>query len=152
MTHPIRLLGPGDGELIVAAGELFDDQPGLATAEAFLAAPGHHLLMAFVGNRAAGFVSGVELIHPDKGTEMFLYELSVGEPFRRRGIGRALVEALRQIAWDHGCYDMWVLTDADNEAGLATYRASGTTAESSHLMLTWDRPLSPEHVKESIDD
>ncbi len=33
-------------------------------------------------------VSGVELTHPDKGTEMFLYELGVAERFRGRGIGR----------------------------------------------------------------
>ena len=35
---------------------------------------------------------------------------------------------------------MWVLTDHDNDAALATYRSSGTTAESSHVMLTWDAP------------
>jgi hypothetical protein len=33
---------------------------------------------------------------------------------------------------------MWVLTDLDNDAALATYRKSGTGEESSHVMLTWD--------------
>ncbi len=139
MTQPvIRQLRPGDGPEIVSAGHLFDALPDEATSERFLASPGHYLLMAFVDGVAAGFVSGVELTHPDKGTEMFLYELAVDEPFRRRGIGTALVEALLAIARAHGCYDLWVLTDHDNDAALATYRRSGTTAESSHVMLTWD--------------
>jgi len=138
MTMTIRTLLPGEGATIVAAGQLFDAPPDLATAERFLVTPGHHLLLAFEDETAAGFVSGIELTHPDKGTEMFLYELAVDEPFRRRGIGRALVEALIRIARDRGCYDMWVLTDDDNEAALATYRTSGTSAESSHVMLTWD--------------
>ena len=33
---------------------------------------------------------------------------------------------------------MWVLTDHDNDAALATYRKSGTDEESSHVMLTWN--------------
>ena len=80
----------------------------------------------------------MELTHPDKGTEMCLYELAVAEAFQRRGIGKALVNALREIARERDCYDMWVLTDADNDAALATYRSTGTTAESSHVMLTWE--------------
>jgi ribosomal protein S18 acetylase RimI-like enzyme len=142
MTMTIRTLLPGEGATIVAAGHLFDAPPDLATAERFLATPGHHLLLAFEDEAPAGFVSGVELTHPDKGTEMFLYELAVDEPFRRRGIGTALVEALLGIARAHGCYDMWVLTDHDNDAALATYRTTGTTDESSHVMLTWDTPAA----------
>jgi len=80
----------------------------------------------------------VELTHPDKGTEMFLYELAVDEAFRRRGIGTALVAELLDIARSRSCYDMWVLTDHDNDAALATYRTTGTTDESSHAMLTWE--------------
>jgi len=53
-----------------------------------------------------GFVSGVELTHPDKGSEMFLYELGVDAAARRRGVGRALVEALRALARRRGCYGM----------------------------------------------
>ena len=44
---------------------------------------------------ARGMVTGVELTHPDKGTEMFLYELGAStRPHRNRGVGRALVGAL----------------------------------------------------------
>ena len=140
MTMTIRTLKPGEGPTIVAAGHLFDAPPDLATAERFLVTPGHHLLLAFVDEAPTGFVSGVELTHPDKGTEMFLYELAVDEAFRRRGIGKALVKELLGIARAHGCYDQWVLTDDDNDAALATYRSTGTTDESSHVMLTWDLP------------
>jgi ribosomal-protein-alanine N-acetyltransferase len=71
---------------------------------------------------------------------MFLYELAVDEAYRRRGIGTALTHALKELAVKHGCYGMWVLTDTDNAAALATYRGSGTTEESTHVMLTWTFP------------
>jgi ribosomal protein S18 acetylase RimI-like enzyme len=138
VTLTIRTFKAGEGAEIVAAGHLFDSPPDLATAERFLVTPGHHILVAYEDEEPAGFVSGVELTHPDKGTEMFLYELAVDEAFRRRGIGKALVGELLSIARALGCYDMWVLTDNDNDAALATYRSTGTTDESSHVMLTWD--------------
>ncbi len=143
MTATIRAIKAGEGALIVAAGHLFDSPPEPAVAERFLETPGHHLLIAYEDGAPAGFVSGVELTHPDKGTEMFLYELAVDEAFRRRGIGRALVDELIGIARARGCYDLWVLTDHDNDAALATYRTTGTTDESSHVMLTWDLPAAP---------
>ena len=85
-----------------------------------------------------GFVSGVETTHPDKGTEMFLYELGVAEQAQRRGVGTALVQALADLARERGCYGMWVLTDPDNDAGLATYRRAGALEESASITLLWD--------------
>ena len=32
------------------------------------------------------------MCHPDKGTEMLLYELGVDESYRRRGIGRVVAQ------------------------------------------------------------
>ena len=78
------------------------------------------------------------MTHPDKGTEMFLYELAVDEPVRRRGIGTALVQALRTLARERGCYGLFVFTDADNEAALATYARAGAKPPSSHLMCEWE--------------
>jgi ribosomal protein S18 acetylase RimI-like enzyme len=135
----VRRLGPGDEALVLAAPELFDHPPTTEATARFLSSDGHHLFLAFDGERAVGMVTGVEMTHPDKGTEMFLYELGVAEHARGRGVGRALVDALTEVARAHGCYAMWVLTDDDNAAALATYRSAGAVPdEPPARMLTWD--------------
>lgn len=48
-----------------------------------------------------------------------------------------------RLACQRGCYGMWVLTDADNAAALATYTGSGATDRSDQIMLTWH--LDPAH-------
>jgi ribosomal protein S18 acetylase RimI-like enzyme len=137
-TMGMRWLGAGDEAVVELAGHLFDERPRRDWIVRSLAEPGHHLCIAFVGDEPAGFVTGVEMTHPDKGTEMFLYELGVDEAFRGRGIGRSLVQALAERARGLGCVGMWVLTDHDNPAALATYRAAGASEESDHVMLGWD--------------
>ena len=82
-------------------------------------------------------MSGVEVTHPDKGTEMFLYELGVDEEFRRRGIGRQLVQALADLAVSRGCYGMWVGVDSDNVAAAATYRSTGAEAPEPAIIFNW---------------
>jgi ribosomal protein S18 acetylase RimI-like enzyme len=77
------------------------------------------------------------MTHPDKGTEMFLYELGVDERFRNRGFGTALVLALRDLARATGCYGMWVLTNEDNSAAMRTYAAAGGTDARKQTMLSW---------------
>lgn len=131
-------LGPADAAKVMAAGDLFDHPPDAKATARFLAESGHHLFIAYDGDRPMGFVSGIETVHPDKGTEMFLYELGVAEPYRRRGVGRALVERLAQMARDLGCYGMWVATDDANEAALATYQRTGAKRDDKPaVILTW---------------
>jgi ribosomal protein S18 acetylase RimI-like enzyme len=139
----LRWLGPTDVDAVTGAAALFDEAPTRAWAEQFLTRPGHHLCVAYVAGQPAGFVSGVEMTHPDKGTEMFLYELGVDEPHRGRGLGRALVAALRERARERGCYGMWVLTDADNSAALAAYRAAGAVQREPAVMLDWQLDTHP---------
>ena len=119
-------------------GPLFDYEPRLEATQRFLGNELHHLLAAFDGQQVVGFVSGVETTHPDKGTEMFLYELAVLDSYRRRGIGRALVEALAELARERGCYGMWVLTDNDNEAAVATYQSAGAHRQDRIVMFDWE--------------
>ncbi len=125
------------------AGHLFDGPAQADATRRFLNDPNHHVLVAYADGKAVGFVSGVELTHPDKGTEMFLYELAVDEAYRKLGIGTSLAGALRDLATSRGCYDMWVLTDEDNEAALSTYRKSGATESSTHVMVTWPLKHDP---------
>jgi ribosomal protein S18 acetylase RimI-like enzyme len=133
----IRRIGPTDRALVVAAADLFDHPPRDEPTDRFLAADDHHLLFAMEGHQPIGFVTGVELVHPDKDVEMFLYELGVAETARGRGVGTALVDALAAIARERGCRGMWVLTDEDNVAALKAYRRAGATIEEPTLMLEW---------------
>ena len=133
----IRRLGPGDEQALEKVGPQFDNPVQAAAGTRFLNAQGHHLLVAYEGEAVAGFVTGVEMTHPDKGTEMFLYEPSVDPSFRGRGFGTALVKALAALARERNCYGMWVLTDDDNAAALATYAAAGGTRESTNVLLSW---------------
>lgn len=113
---------------LTAAEHLFDNPVRPEWAQRFLDTEGHHLYLAYEDTEPGvpvGFVSGVETVHPDKGTEMFLYELGVADPYRRRGIGRALVGNLAALARERGCYGMWVGVDAGNDVALAVYRSAG---------------------------
>ncbi|MEV1043636.1 GNAT family N-acetyltransferase [Streptomyces sp. NPDC049916] len=121
-----------------AAAHLFDAPPRAEWAAGFLAADGHLMLIAYVDGVPAGFVTGVEMLHPDKGSEMCLYELGVDERFRRRGIGGALTRALVDVARERGCYDVWVGVEPDNDAALATYRSAGAVPDGGCAVLVWE--------------
>ena len=133
----ITRLAPGDEHVVLAGSDLFDAAPTMAWARKFLSSEGHHFLVALVDDAPVGFVSGIETTHPDKGTEMLLYELSVDPAHRNRGIGTALVGALAKLARERGCYGMWVGTERDNAAALATYRAAGAEPPEECVTLSW---------------
>jgi len=124
---------------VEAAAPLLDAPAKGDAVRRFLGEPGHHMLIAYsVDRRPIGMVTGVEMTHPDKGTEMFLYELSVDEASQGQGVGKTLVKALADVARDTGCYGMWVLTDDDNAAALGAYRAAGGQEPSTHVLVNWD--------------
>ena len=127
----------GDEDTVARLSHLFDQPAVPEHSTRFLEDERHHLLVAREGSDFVGFVTGVEMTHPDKGTEMFLYELAVDEPWQRRGIGRLLVQTLVDLARERGCYGMWVLTDDDNAAALATYSSAGGTRR-DQVMLDWE--------------
>ncbi|MBB4968670.1 GNAT family N-acetyltransferase [Saccharothrix violaceirubra] len=125
---------------VLAAGHLFDDTPREDVTATFLAEDRQHLLIAYVDGEPAGFVSGSELLHPDKGVEMFVNELGVDDAFLRRGIGSALVEALLELSKERGCHGMWTAVDADNEAALALYKGVDGDMDTGVAVVTWDLP------------
>lgn len=143
---PLRIerMGAHDLDRVLVAAELFDAPPTEAATRRFFAEPGHHLLIAYEDDEPAGFVSGVEVAHPDKPVEMFLNELGVRESSQGRGIGRTLIAALRDLAIERGCAGMWVLTDETNPAALKAYRAAGAGEPAPQVMLEWSLEDAPD--------
>jgi aminoglycoside 3-N-acetyltransferase I len=127
-----------DPAAVHRAGDLFDAPPLAESTQRFLADPTHHLLFAYDGaRRAVGMISGIETTHPDKGTEMFIYELGVAPVARLQGVATELVKALAELARRRGCYGMWVGTEPDNATAQATHRKAGAK-EAPFLRLSWD--------------
>lgn len=137
MSVPVRAVTTVEG--VLAAAVLFDRPPTADGAAAFLDAPGHHLLIAEVDGVPAGFVTGVEMRHPDKGLELFVYELGVDEAYQRQGVASALLDALDERAVELGATGCWTATEPHNTAALATYARRGGHREDVTL-LTWSVP------------
>jgi len=140
----VRIERVVDAAVVEAGAELFDKPPTATATEQFLSSPGHHLLFAYDDQAddgavaVIGMISGVETTHPDKGTEMFLYELGVAPSARKHGVATELVRALASLAKDRGCYGMWVGVDVDNVAALATYRRAGAQGEAACVVQSWN--------------
>lgn len=137
----MEVISPATEARVRDAAHLFHHELNESAVLAFLADDSHHLLVAYVEGKAAGFVSAVELLHPDKPKpEMFLYELGVDPEFRRIGVATALMSELIRVCRDRGCGEMFVLTDEANDAALATYRKAGGRREPDQVMFYWDWP------------
>jgi ribosomal protein S18 acetylase RimI-like enzyme len=62
----------------------------------------------------------------------------VADDYRRRGIARALVDRLGEIARQRGCHGMWVVVDPDNDAALQTYRSARADPADGAVTLSWE--------------
>jgi ribosomal protein S18 acetylase RimI-like enzyme len=115
--------------------DAFDNRVLPDETKRFLEDERHHLLLGYIDDRPAGFVSAVEVFHPDKRSELFLNEVAVIEGARRRGVARALVDELKRIGREHGCVSIWVLTDEDNAAAMRLYRSTGGVWNGEHSVM-----------------
>jgi ribosomal protein S18 acetylase RimI-like enzyme len=139
----IRRLGPGDEALL--AGMSFDtdeddDEVPLAPADAaaFLADEHTFLFVALAAEQVVGFVVVNELLHRHSFARMFLiYEIGVEAEYRRRGIGRALLDAVRAVAVERRVAEGFVLTNESNIPAMALYAAAGATRPSLDI-AEWD--------------
>jgi aminoglycoside 3-N-acetyltransferase I len=61
-------------------------------------------------------------------SEIFIYDIAVHEEHQRKGIGRALVAALREEAAAAGTTDLFVAADNEDSHALDFYRALGGEA------------------------
>ena len=120
----IRRLGPGDEDVIRALAE---DE----AQTALLADDRTVFVAAFDSETPVGFAFGYALPRRHgRPSIFFVYEIDVDDRYRRRGIGRRLMEEVL-----FGQEEAFVLTDAGNEAAMALYASLGGTRVDT---VMWD--------------
>ena len=110
----VRLSPDNAGLLDRVAEDVFDEPIRADRLAAYLAEPGHIMLVALSGGIVVGQCAAVLHRHPDKVTELYIDEVGVTPAMQRNGIGRALVERMLRIGRELGCGEAWVGTEPDN--------------------------------------
>ncbi len=104
----------------------WDTAPSQETIVKFLSNSQNILLSAEIDEELVGQVIGYILDRWDKDEPMlFLYSIDVAETYQRRGIGTALIEAVRKLGREQGCSESFVFTNESNLAGMQLYQSTG---------------------------
>lgn len=131
----VRRVGAGDEGIVRDVLSRFKGHAH-SEPEEFLADPRTLLFVALDDDRCVGWLYGYELIRPEGGMTMLIYEVEVAPDARGHGHGSSLIEALLAEARRRGHRRVWVLTDPDNEAAHAFYGSTGAEW-STQSMFTW---------------
>jgi aminoglycoside 3-N-acetyltransferase I len=108
----------------------------LGSLETFLRNPANYLLVAEAGGEAVGFLMAYRLERADREAgQMFVYEVDVAAASRRRGVARALLEAILALARAEGMFEAFVLTSRSNAGARSLYARTGGKVEDDSAVL-----------------
>lgn len=129
MAHPtFKRLGVEDaGVLARVAEDVFDHAIDSAFAQRFLAERRNILIVALEGDLVIAQIVAVVHQHLDAPPDLFLENLGVTPPWRRRGIARRLISLAFEAGAELGATTAWVGTEEDNEAAIALYENTGAS-------------------------
>jgi aminoglycoside 3-N-acetyltransferase I len=117
----------------------FSAPPGDAYHRRLLSDGRFVLLAAKSDGKVVGALSAYELMkYEQERSEFYIYDLAVAKPFRRRGIARSLIEALKLIARDAGAWVIFVQADREDEPAVALYRSMGVEEQPLHFDFALD--------------
>ena len=130
MNVEIRRLYAGDDALVKQIAEdVFDEPVRPDRLAAYLAAPGHFMIVALSENVVVGQCAAVIHRHPDKVSELYIDEVGVSPTFQRQGIARKILDAMFALGREQGCGEAWVGTEPDNFPARALSESRGSVAE-----------------------
>lgn len=123
----ITRLTTNEWEKAQASIALFwDIEPSQKIIVKFLNNSQNILLSAEINDLPVGQVIGYILDRWDQDEPMlFLYSIDVAETYQRRGIGTALIEAVKKLSRAQGCSEAFVFTNASNLAAMQLYQSTG---------------------------
>jgi ribosomal protein S18 acetylase RimI-like enzyme len=140
-----RVLGPNDlphmYDLLWLFGRAFDDpdsyesaQPDAAYLTGLLGGPAFIAVAALNDGRVVGGLAAYVLPKFEQArSEVYIYDLAVDEPFRRRGVATGLIDTLRGVAADRGAWVIYVQADPEDAPAVALYSKLGVRQDVLHF-------------------
>ena len=141
----VHRLTPSDLSLLRSLNALFGaafsepdtytaDPPGDDYLVRFLAKEHVVALVALAGDAVVGGLVAYELDKFERARrELYIYDLAVAAPYRRRGIATALISRLRSIAASRGAWVIYVQADYGDDPAIALYTQLGAREEVLHF-------------------
>ena len=146
----IKLLGSTDlslmHQMVGMFGAAFEDpaaydgaRPDDAWLTRLLGGDGFIALAALVDGVVVGGIAAYILDKFEQARrEIYLYDLAVAEPRRRRGIATALIEELKRVAKARGAYVIFVQADMGDDPAIALYTGLGRREDVLHFDIDLD--------------
>ena len=141
----VRVLGSGDvaslRALLAVFGSAFGDvatytarQPDDAYLDALLARDTFVAIAAFAGDEVVGGLAAYVLPKFEQPrSELYVHDLAVAAPHRRRGIASGLIGALQRLAAERGVWVVFVQADHGDDAAIALYTKLGVREDVLHF-------------------
>ena len=127
-------------DLILMFG--FDDENRILPSDEYvaemLARNDFHVIVALENHRLIGGLTAYEMkMFKRETTEMFLYEIEVAKPYRQKGVGKALIEYLKQICFEKKIVEMFVGTEKENFPARGLYETTGGYADENSVWFNY---------------
>ena len=133
----IKRLGTGDEDLLWTVIAVFEGAQGTAAhLSKVLADDSNIVIVAHYGGEPAGFLLAHRLRRiKDPSNKIFLYDIEVAGLHRRKGVGRALVSHLLEVAKRERSKTVFVFTNHDFKGAPDFYDATGAEMEGDSELL-----------------
>jgi aminoglycoside 6'-N-acetyltransferase I len=143
MEVEIRRVTAADASLFgCVADDVFDEPVDAGRLAAYLAEPGHLMLVAIAGGEVVAQLAAVIHRHPDKVTELYIDEVGVSPKYQRQGLAKKMLDAMFALGKARGCGEAWVGTEPDNIAARRLYASHGGGEEEPFVMYVYDLQLN----------
>ncbi len=143
--YVVRQLRSGDNAevagLLDVFGEAFGDtdtygraRPSPAYLHKLLGSSTFIALAAMQGGTVIGGLVAYELqkIEQER-SEIYIYDLAVGQAYRRQGVATALIRGLQGVAAQRGAWVIFVQADYGDDPAIALYQKLGVREEVLHF-------------------
>jgi aminoglycoside 3-N-acetyltransferase I len=145
IAYHTKRVTPGESALLRQLNALFaeafadlatyrDAPPSDDYLDRVLAKDDVFVLVALAGEEVVGGLVAYEFAKLERErSEIYIYDLAVAEPHRRRGVATKLIDHLRDIARERGAWVIYIQADYGDEPAIQLYTKLGVREDVMHF-------------------